>query len=280
MIHKLFLGKSCFYLFVNLFFVTLNKMHSVSEDTSDHSITKENHDLKPACKNCEKIYMTNSQITPIDEPNQKSKKKIKQQKEDEESATKLQNESSPEDEIILHMDESKTNTEDIIFIANRTTNYLPKTRRDKNPWTQEEIEKLLNGFKEFEKTYNKWQLIKNKYNFENRTPEDLRDKYRLLSKKTSYYNTRIRNFVVLDEHGKIMLDECGMAKAFKEKFPADAAVQIVKECEIKAGELCIGDKDNLECIYYYEVYYDSDNVARVRAKKADYVNPNRPAVSK
>ncbi|KAM0673428.1 hypothetical protein GVAV_003120 [Gurleya vavrai] len=133
--------------------------------------------------------------------------------------------------------------------------YKIKENIIKIPWTKEEEQNLLDGYKKYELSHQKWQNILQEYYFhENRTTSNLRDKYRSIVKKTSYYTNIKKNFCLVNENGDEILQN-EQVHVFKENFPYTAAERIANFYKIDQGKtFYISEKDCKLAIYKYETY--------------------------
>jgi hypothetical protein len=116
----------------------------------------------------------------------------------------------------------------------RLASYTVKKRTPVN-WTEEEVKSLLKGVREYGE--GKWSVILQKvpgFN-KSRRPSDLKDKFRLIKKDTSYYKHPATDFVHVDENCDIILDSLGEHRVYSEKFPYNAAERIARRLKIGIG---------------------------------------------
>lgn len=105
--------------------------------------------------------------------------------------------------------------------------YFRKNNKCNKKWTTHEIEALEKGVKKYGKLW-KTILKKNKTEFDKtRRPIDLKLKYNLEHKKSSYYKTNVKKWLLITiQTNNIHLDKMPI---IKEKFPYDAAKKFAKE---------------------------------------------------
>ncbi|ADM10928.1 uncharacterized protein Eint_010650 [Encephalitozoon intestinalis ATCC 50506] len=131
--------------------------------------------------------------------------------------------SRPSSKIKLHIYSKvprKKHVSENLFVRTYTKN----PRRKPKPWTPEESEALIKGIKEF--GHGKWKEILEKYKDvfkEDRKHIDLSDKFRVMSKKASYYYTTKINFIEVNDEGEEISNEFGERRVYPSKFPYSAA---------------------------------------------------------
>ncbi|EJW03816.2 hypothetical protein EDEG_01908, partial [Edhazardia aedis USNM 41457] len=147
-------------------------------------------------------------------------------------------------------------------------------KRDRRPvvkWTDEEVEWLLDGV---EKKYS-WAKIQKEYPFTRRTPVDLKDKYRLIKKRTSYYTNNKKEYVLLGENNEIVLDATGYVRTYKTRFPIEAAHRMALDLDIRDGEIIkVAARDKMNIVYFYKVCLDQDyniKILSIKIKNFDLV---------
>ncbi|EED43832.1 HRD ubiquitin ligase complex, ER membrane component [Enterocytozoon bieneusi H348] len=118
-------------------------------------------------------------------------------------------------------------TLNIISKLGKRWKYFRKSNKCSKRWTINEIEALEKGVKKYGKLW-KTILKKNRNEFDKtRRPIDLKLKYNLEHKKSSYYKTNIKKWLLITTQiNNIYLDKMPI---IKEKFPYDAAKKFAKE---------------------------------------------------
>ncbi|KAF7683089.1 telomere-associated protein 1 [Astathelohania contejeani] len=149
-----------------------------------------------------------------------------------------------------------------------------KTRSNPTPWTAAEISDLKDGIKRH--GIGKWKAILSdpKYKFaECRTSVSLKDKYRLLSRNTSYYQCKPKEFVFVDVDNEIIKDALGCYTIYKERYPYEAAVRMAKYYGLGNNGpevFYLMDVNKPGCSHVYEAEM-MDNVLKIKKKKELYI---------
>lgn len=95
--------------------------------------------------------------------------------------------------------------------------------KEKHPWSNTEKEALLKGVEEHGE--GKWQLILSSSNAFHpcRSSVDLKDKFRLLNRASSYYMLNKQHWYEILDNNTVAHDALGKPKSAFTKFPYDAA---------------------------------------------------------
>lgn len=118
---------------------------------------------------------------------------------------------------------------------NEDSHLLRKTPRVKEKWTAEEEKALIEGFEKYGAQWTKLLVVyKNSFNSCRRVI-DLKIKHNLINKKSSYYQTSKRNWMMVDEFDNPILDSLGEIIVISDKFPYNAAMRFATK-RARCGE--------------------------------------------
>lgn len=160
--------------------------------------------------------------------------------EEKTKSNKLPNISLRESEIKKHAEED-----------------LPAYRqecREPIPWSTNEMEALIDSVN---KEGQLWSKILEKYkgNFDpSRRIVDLKIKYNLITKKSSYYKTSKKDWITVDENENPILDSLGEIIVISEKFPYDAAKKFGRKRFLNGENnfiMKIREAEDIENVHHY-----------------------------
>ncbi|EPR79814.1 Myb-like DNA-binding domain containing protein [Spraguea lophii 42_110] len=169
-------------------------------------------------------------------------------------------------------------------ITNKKTNtkliesiHLKKKSPRKKPvyWTEEEISYLIKGVDEL--GYGKWKQmleIYGKHFAETRRPLDLKDKYRLMNKVSSYHTVKTKRYVETSISN--LGEPVSNPIIINEKYPYDAAVRIAKKIRIgktKEVRICVMDMDEKKKVHIY-IATKIDDVLHLRKEQSINIDFN------
>jgi hypothetical protein len=110
---------------------------------------------------------------------------------------------------------------------NKENEHRPPERTKKEKWTATETEALIAGVEKHGKC---WKQILSEGGFsKSRKIADLASKYNLLYKDSSYYHTKDRDWVLVEQDGSMLEDWTGNIVTVMAKFPYDAAMKYAKD---------------------------------------------------
>ncbi|OQS55418.1 hypothetical protein EHP00_659 [Ecytonucleospora hepatopenaei] len=152
------------------------------------------------------------------------------------------------------------------------TRYIPARvrSRPKCPWTEEEIDALE---KAVEETGQDWYKIWEEYksNFQScRRKRDLILKWNLINKKSTFYNTPKKEWILLDRNNQPKTDQLGMVFSVFEKFPYDAAKKHAKRIVTAISNnviFTIANINNLHETHTYSAGYENGRITLKKVKK-------------
>lgn len=155
--------------------------------------------------------------------------------------------------------------------ANELT-WARKQMKQSEGWTHAEINALEEGYSKYGA---QWLTIlhKNKDTFDSkRTKNSLANKYALMHKTTSYYTSPLREWVLLDNDGRIKRDDTGEeVEGIMQKFPYDAAKQFIKRMDMHKVDqyiFTLAQKDEMSNTHEY-IYTPYGEKPRLRKLKRD-----------
>ncbi|KAK1349299.1 hypothetical protein CWI38_0299p0040 [Hamiltosporidium tvaerminnensis] len=153
----------------------------------------------------------------------------------------------------------------------RSSSKYKKERREIVSWSDEEIDALQKGVEKY--GYGKWKAIFLDLDFKfhtSRNPSDLKDKYRLLTKKTSYYALKKQDFVVVDNEWNYLTDSLGKYDVYKEKFPHDACERAaILHCKstLDGSIIRLMSLSNQSVMHVYEVFIIEEGCNKYKVRK-------------
>lgn len=194
------------------------------------------------------------------------------------SSLNVELESNESEFIDLYIDQNDTPLKSSLsYILNKspeTPNIIYKNtvKRNKNVWTDMEVEFLLEGYEKYKDEGNRWTKILKSYKFNNRKPVDLKDKHRILTKNTSYHAHKKKQYVLVDENRNVLYDEMGSKKTYYEKFPSEAANRIAKDLGFQNDkDFVISFIPSLNSFYKYNVKRTPDGQIKVLPVSVKYL---------
>lgn len=130
--------------------------------------------------------------------------------------------------------------------------------REKHPWSSAEQDALLKGVEKHGE--GKWQLILSSSDAFHpcRSSVDLKDKFRLLSKASSYYMLNKQHWYEVLDNNTVAHDAFGNPKTIFTKFPYDAAkafslMKLKDKEESFVLKIAKKDQNNIQKIHVYNV---------------------------
>lgn len=150
--------------------------------------------------------------------------------------------------------------------------YKNTIKRNKNLWSESEVKFLMEGYEKYKNEVNKWAKILKDYDFNGRKAVDLKDKHRIMIKKTSYHVNTKKQYVLVDENRNVLYDEMGGKKTYYEKFPYEAATRIAKDlCFPNEKDFVISYMPTLNSFYKYIVKKTKNGLVKVAPVSVKYV---------
>lgn len=150
---------------------------------------------------------------------------------------------------------------------------LRKNIKEKSNWTDDEVATLNHAV---EKHGFAWKKILRKYKNrfeEGRRVVDLKTKYDQIHKKSSYYKTNKKDWIMINEHEDPEVDALGEIIVISQRFPYDAAKKFAKKIYLNGErqfKIRVREAENINNVHVYE-FVDYDRFSnRFKLKKLVY----------